>query len=164
MNAPTHPDTAVLSANIDPVCSTHPVISRVQIAVTATGRPHALTVESLATARERLVLLNAGTGGDEIDVPAIRKASERVDHVADGVVQYRLESGPSVIILGDGHPLNIVLSSGSPEPVLLHFALIGLTLEWLASQRLPHGEHAVPPAIEEEVARQALRALSVPET
>lgn len=146
-----------------PTPSLADALGRVQIAVTATGRKGAVSVEALANARERLVLLNAGTGGDEIDVPGIRRSAERVDHIADGVVQYRFESGRSVIVLGDGHPLNIVLSSGSPEPVLLQFALIGLVLEWLASQRLTHGEHAVPASIEEEVARHALRALSVPD-
>jgi hypothetical protein len=63
-------------------------------------------------------------------------------------------------VLGDGHPLNIVLNSGSPEPVLLHFAVLGLTLEWLVAQgNLPAGEVPVAPDIEDRAARFALRAL-----
>ena len=76
------------------------------------------------------------------------------------MVRYRLESGPTVVILADGYPLNIVTNAGSPEPVLLHFGLLGLTLEWLAKgEPLPPGEHPVPDAIEAEAAEFALQAL-----
>jgi hypothetical protein len=61
-------------------------------------------------------------------------------------------------VLGDGNPLNIVLNAGSPEPVLLQFALLGLTLEWVAGRQLPPGECAVPQALEAETARLALAA------
>ena len=77
------------------------------------------------------------------------------------MARYRLEDGASVTVLGDGHPLNIVLNSGSPEPVLLHFAVLGLTLEWIARfNDLPPGEHIVPLEIEERAAQLALEALN----
>jgi adenosylhomocysteinase len=137
-------------------------LSRVHLVVTATGSPRAIPAELLESARDRLVLLNAGTGGDEIDVSGIQRLAERVDHVASGVISYRMESGNHLIVLGDGHPLNIVVHAGSPEPVLLHFGLLGLVLEWLVGQRLPAGEHAVPADIEETAARLALQALAIP--
>jgi S-adenosylhomocysteine hydrolase len=62
-------------------------------------------------------------------------------------------------VLGEGHPLNIVLNSGSPEPVLLHFALLGLTLEWLTQHHVQPGEIPVPEKVEQEAARLALKAL-----
>lgn len=138
-------------------------LSRARFVVTATGTARALPVEALATARDRVVLLNAGTGGDEIDVSGIVRSAERVDHVAEGVVLYRLETGRTVIVLGNGHPLNIVLNAGSPEPLLVHFALLGLTLEWLVGARLSPGEHSVPHAVEEDAARAALGALDIAE-
>ena len=56
--------------------------------------------------------------------------------------------------------MNIVLNSGSPEPVLLHFAVLGLTLEWLVKQRaLPAGEVRVADEIENRAAGFALHAL-----
>ncbi|MBA2321763.1 MAG: hypothetical protein H0V89_11485, partial [Deltaproteobacteria bacterium] len=120
-------------------------LSRVRIAITATGRKGAIGVHDLASARDGLVLLNAGHGGDEIDVDAIRTAAVRADNVADQVVRYRLESGARVTLLGGGNPLNIVLNSGSPEPVVLHFAVVGLALERLAGEaRLANGEVVVP--------------------
>jgi hypothetical protein len=44
--------------------------------------------------------------------------------------------------------------------VLLHFAVLGLTMEWIARQgRLSPGEMTVPGPIEAEAARLALVAL-----
>jgi adenosylhomocysteinase len=136
-------------------------LSRVDLVVTATGKRDAVPLDMLADARDRVVLLNAGTGGSEVDVKGIKRNAERVDHIADGVIRYRLETGRTVTVLGDGHPLNIVLNSGSPEPVLLHFAVAGLAIEWVATAQLEWGEVAVPEALEDEAARIALKSLGI---
>lgn len=143
-----------------PTDSLEAALGRATVVVTATGRPGALTVEQLSQARDGVVVLNAGHGNDEIDLAAIRAASDSVDHVADKVVRYRLPNGPSITVLADGNPLNIVTNSGSPEPVLLHFAVLGLTLEWIARfGDLEPGEQLVPEEIETRAAILALDAL-----
>lgn len=144
-----------------PTPSLTDALPRVGLVVTATGREHAVTLDHLlAHARDGLVLVNAGQGGREIDVEGIRRAAIREDHVADKVARYQLETGRSINVLGDGHPLNIVLNSGSPEPVLLHFAVLGLTLEWLVGgPALRPGEVMVTDDIENRAAQLALEAL-----
>ncbi len=135
-------------------------VQRANIIVTATGNRGVLQVQHLERARDGVVLLNAGHGGDEIDCAGLREAATRVDHIADQVVRYTLPNGPRVTLLGDGNPLNIVTNSGSPEPVLLHFTVLGLTLEWLARfGDLPPGEQIVPEEIETRAALLALDAL-----
>lgn len=137
-------------------------LSRAQIVVTATGGSKVLDAAALQRARDGVVVANAGHGGDEIDLSGIKAAASREDQVADHVVRYHLDDGPRVTVLGEGHPLNIVLNSGSPEPVLLHFAVLGLTLEWMAKAAVPAGEVAVPDEIEAAAAALALEALEVP--
>jgi adenosylhomocysteinase len=134
-------------------------ISRVGVLVTATGHGRAVPIEHLIRARDGLILLNAGHGGDELDMDGLRQASAQVDHVSEQVVRYRLHGGPRVTVLGDGHPLNIVLNSGSPEPVLLQFALLGMALDWVANSPLPPGILRVSDALEDQVAALALQAL-----
>jgi len=135
-------------------------LSRAALVVTATGQPGALKLEDLQHSDNDLVLLNAGHGGDEIDVSAIERAAISKDNVTKQVARYRLESGQRVTVLGRGHPLNIVVNSGSPEPVLLHFAVLGLALERLATKDgLQDGENIVSAAIEREAAQLALNAL-----
>lgn len=135
-------------------------LARVSLVVTATGAPRSVTVEHLERARNGILLVNAGHGGDEFDVAALQKAAVRVDNVAEQVVRYRLENGKRITVLGNGHPLNIVLNAGSPEPVLLHYAVAGLALEWLATTKdVPLGEVIVPDALEARAAGLALEAL-----
>ncbi len=135
-------------------------LSRASIVVTATGRAHALTAEALGGARDGAVLVNAGHGGDEIDVAGLEDIAIRKDNVGPQVETWHLPGGLRLTLLGGGHPLNIVLNSGSPEPVLLHFGLLGLTLQWLASEpALPDGETIVPEHLERAAAEHALRAL-----
>lgn len=136
-------------------------ITRVGTLVTATGAKAVVDAKRLADARSGLVLVNAGHGGDEIDLASIRQAAVRVDHVTEHVVRYLLEDGPVLTVLGDAHPLNIVLNSGSPEPVLLHYAVLGLTLEWLVGADVQSGESIVPDAIERQAALAALGALDL---
>ncbi|MCK6505214.1 hypothetical protein L6R53_17745 [Myxococcota bacterium] len=144
-----------------PVPRQDDMLRRVGIVVTASGKRGVLPVGALSGAREGIVLVNAGHGNDEIDVAGIKAHSAGVDQVAEKVVRYRLEGGPTVALLADGHPLNIVMNSGSPEPVMLHFALLGLTLEWLTRHPVAPGLVQVLPSIEEEAATLALRALGM---
>jgi adenosylhomocysteinase len=136
-------------------------LSRAAILVTATGRRDTVTIDHLGGARDGLLLVNAGQGGDEIDVEGIRRAAVGREHVAEHVARYPLPTGRAVTILGEGHPFNIVQNSGSPEPVLLHFAVLGLTLEWLASRpSLPNGEVPITLEVENRAAELALEALT----
>jgi len=144
-----------------PVPTKEDMLKRVGIVVTCSGHKGILKVEDVRGSREGIVLVNAGHGNDEIDVAGIKAAASGVDHVTDQVIRYKLENGPTVALLADGHPLNIVMNSGSPEPVLLHFAVLGLTLQWLTRNAVAPGEVAVPPFIEEEAARLALEALGM---
>lgn len=144
-----------------PTPSLEEALGSAGIVVTATGGHKVVTADMLLGAREGLVLLNAGHGNDELDVAGIKGAATGVDQVADLVTRYQLEDGPTVVLLADGHPLNIVTNAGSPEPVLLHFAVLGLTLEWLRDRALTPGEHVVPTAIEQEAATIALTALGM---
>jgi adenosylhomocysteinase len=134
-------------------------LSRTSIVVTATGASSVLKATDLQSAGRDFVLLNAGHGGDEIDIKGIKAAADGIDQVADLVVRYRLPGGSSCTVLADGHPLNIVTNAGSPEPVLLHFAVLGLTLEWLTTHSLTPGEHRIPQGIEKRAAEHAIQAL-----
>lgn len=144
-----------------PTPSLESALGRVGVVVTATGHRDAIRLQDLSDVRDGLVLLNAGHGGDEINVTSIRDGATRVDHVSDQVIRYRIENGARVTVLGNGHPLNIVLNSGSPEPVLLHFAVLGLGLEALCKSTFMPGELMVPDHIEDEAAMLALEALNL---
>ena len=125
----------------------------------ATGIAGVVPIEAIQQARSGLVLLNAGHGHQEFDFDGIKAAASNFDQIADLVTAYQLEDGPRVVVLAGGHPLNIVTNAGSPEPVLLHFAALGLAMAWMLGADLSAGEHIVPRAVEQDAARLALKAL-----
>ena len=136
------------------------MIRRAQIVVTATGKTHSLPTEIIRQCRDGVVLINAGHGANEIDVAGLARDAKGVDHVSPRVVRYRMPDGRHVVVLAQGNPLNIVMNSGSQEPVLLHFALLGLGLEWLTRNTPTPGEIILPEEIEQEAARAALTVLA----
>ena len=139
-----------------------PALKRARIVVTATGRTNTLGAAELASMPDGSIVLSAGHMVDEIDVRWLRNNAETIDQIGKLVVRYTMPGGRKVTVLADGQPLNIVTNSGSPEPVLLHFVLLGLGLEPLATTDPPPGELAVPPALEEEVAQLALKVIERP--
>ncbi len=136
-------------------------LARAQIVVTATGVRHTLSALAMCHIHDGAVLLSAGHGGDEIATDWLRTEAESIDNVGPRVVRYRLGDGRHLTVLADGNPLNIVLNSGSPEPVLLHFAILGLALEWLARNAAAPGELPLPAEIETDAAAIALATLGV---
>lgn len=153
-----------LIAHYDGLATTDtvPALKRARIVVTATGRKNTLGPAELASMPDGSIVVSAGHGADEIDVGWLRNNAETIDQIGKHVVRYTLPGGRRVTLLAEGHPLNIVTNSGSPEPVLLHFLLLGLGLEYLATQDLPAGEVAVPQALEEEAAQIALKVIERP--
>ena len=138
-----------------------PALRRARIVVTATGVVNTLGPNELAVVPDGSVVLSAGHGGDEIDTGWLRTHATMTDQVGDHVVRYTLPGERKVTVLADGHPLNIVMNSGSPEPVLLHFVLLGLGLEQMAGAPHEPGEVALPPRLEEKAAQAALSVLEV---
>lgn len=127
-----------------------------RIVVTATGSRHALSLDDIRHLPDGAILLNAGHHNDEIDVLGLTRDAQEVDQVGTHLHRYRVD-GRWRSVLAAGNPLNIVLNSGSQEPVLLHFTVLALTLDWLSRQQLAPGEHRVPLHIEQEAARFALQ-------
>ena len=153
-----------LIAHYDGLATTDavPALRRARIVVTATGRRNTLGPSELASLPDGSIVLSAGHGGDEIDVGWLRNNADTIDQIGRYVVRYTLPGGRRVTVLAEGHPLNIVLNSGSPEPVLLHFVLLGLGLEHVAQTQLQAGEVPLPVGLEEEAARIALAVIERP--
>ncbi len=131
--------------------------------VTATGCKDVVTWEDLLTAKDGIVLANAGHFDVEIDVRSLRERAEgRV--VREHVEEFRLPNGKRAYLLAQGRLVNLVAGDGHPVEIMdISFALQVLSLRWLLREGrgLSPGIYPVPREIEEEVAELFLETRGV---
>ncbi len=132
------------------------------VVITATGNRGVLSAEHLPLLRDGVVLANAGHFDVEIDVRALRAAALSVRRVRPHVDEHLLPGGRRALLLSQGRLANLSAADGHPPAVMdVSFAVQALALEWLSRVDLPPGVHAVPAALDAEVARTRLAAVGV---
>jgi len=131
--------------------------------ITSTGDRDVLTPAHFAGMKDGAVLANAGHFDVEVDVAGLAGASVAVHRrVRPQVDAYEQPDGRRLLLVAEGRLANLAAGEGHPPSVMdISFAVQALTVEWLAAADLPPGVHAVPPAIDDEVARTKLAALGV---
>ncbi len=131
--------------------------------VTTTGNRDVLTPEHFAVMKDGAVLANAGHFDVEVDVVGLDAAAVEVHRgVRPHVDAYELVDGRRLLLLAEGRLANLAAGEGHPPSVMdISFAVQALTVEWLAGTDLAPGVHAVPAAIDDEVARTKLAALGI---
>ena len=132
--------------------------------VTATGCRHALPFDAIARCRDGAVLANAGGPPDEIDVDALVAAGGPGDEVRPKVFEHTAGEGRRVFLVGGGRCVNLAVGEGHPIEIMdLTFAVQGLATRHLAlhAPEMAPGLHALPPAIDDEIAREKLADLGL---
>ncbi|MFM6079941.1 MAG: adenosylhomocysteinase, partial [Dolichospermum sp.] len=78
--------------------------------------------------------------------------------------QYILNSGKSVIVLGEGRLVNLAAAEGHPSAVMdMSFANQALAVEYLVKNKgkLEPGLYSIPTEVDQEIARLKLQALGI---
>jgi adenosylhomocysteinase len=135
---------------------------RGDVFITVTGSRAVLRAEHFARMKDGAVLANAGHFDVEIDLDALRDAATSVTDVLPLVESYALGDGRRLNLLARGRVVNLAAAQGHPAEVMdLSFALQALAAEHLVRHGLEPGVHAVPEAIDRDVAKLKLAALGV---
>jgi adenosylhomocysteinase len=132
-----------------------------EVFITATGSRDVIAAEHLPVLRDGAILANAGHFDVEIDVRALAEAAIKLTRdVRPHTDEFLLPDGRRLLLLAEGRVVNLVAAEGSPPQVMdVTFASQALVLGWLArADPLPAGVHAVPPAIDEQIARLTLES------
>lgn len=135
-----------------------PALADADVVVTATGRDGVLGEAELSLCRDGAVVFNVGHSNREIDVDWLDRHERRT--MRDHVDRYTIGGRP-LFLLNRGSLINIAFTGGfggsnSFDPFS---AVIVRGLLWLltgGAENTPAGLHAYPPALEREVATQAL--------
>lgn len=138
------------------------------VVITASGQKNLLDKKLWSSARDGLVVVNAGHWSDEINLPALELVATSRKPAGDWLDEYTLPDparrrGKRVLVACNGSPANVVMLSGSFEPTFLHLCTEILTIEYLVKnyQTLPRGESTVAPEVERTVADLALASLDI---
>jgi len=137
---------------------------RGDIFITTTGNCDIIREEHFGKLRDGAILSNAGHFNVEIDGAWLAKHAESVVE-RDGIQSY-LIGGRTIHLLAEGRLVNLAVPKGMGHPIEvmdLSFALQALGTRFIAEHHadLKPGVHAVPDAIDREVASIKLASLGL---
>ncbi|MCY1062735.1 adenosylhomocysteinase [Nannocystis sp. SCPEA4] len=132
--------------------------------VTVAGNRGVIGGPEFAVMKDGAVVANAGHFDVELDLAALAALAPQRRRIRPSLDEYRQPDGRRIYLLAEGRLVNLAAAEGHPAAVMdLSFADQALAAEYvLASAReLATDVHALPRAIDEDVARLKLRALGV---
>lgn len=134
------------------------------IFVTVTGNKHVIRSEHFSAMKDGAIVCNSGHFDLEIDLVALAEQSTSNSFVRNFTQEYKLKSGKSVIVLGEGRLVNLAAAEGHPASVMdMSFANQALACEYLVKNRgkLNAGVIPIPYDIDREIARLKLEAMGI---
>ncbi len=135
-----------------------------ELFITTTGQKNVVPFEAILRMKEGALLANAGHFDVEIDVKTLMSKAKGVRAVRPNVDEVTLPSGKRVYLIGKGRIANLVAAEGHPPEVMQ----MSFANQMMAAIRIHEGHgsmekrvYGVPPELEDEVARAALKSMGV---
>jgi adenosylhomocysteinase len=132
--------------------------------ITVTGNKHVIRREHFEAMKDGALVCNSGHFDIEIDLKSLQDMTQEVKQVRNFTQQYKLNSGKSIIVLGEGRLVNLAAAEGHPSAVMdMSFANQALACEYLVVNRdkLEPGLHSIPEEVDKEIARLKLKAMGI---
>jgi adenosylhomocysteinase len=132
--------------------------------VTVTGNRHVIDAPHFESMKDGAIVCNSGHFDLELNLEALRAASNSVEKRRPFVEEYMGKNGKSVIVLGEGRLINLAAAEGHPASVMdMSFANQALSAEYLVKHKgtLPNGVNVLPAEVDQEIASLKLRALGI---
>jgi adenosylhomocysteinase len=132
------------------------------IFITVTGNKHVVRGEHFDVMKDGAIVCNSGHFDLELDLVALKERATDVKVVRNFTEEYRLKSGKSVVVIGEGRLVNLAAAEGHPSAVMdMSFANQALSAEYLALNKgkLAPGVYSVPANLDADIARLKLQAM-----
>ncbi|MBU7587312.1 MAG: adenosylhomocysteinase [Nostoc sp. TH1S01] len=132
--------------------------------ITVTGNKHVIRAEHFDVMKDGAIVCNSGHFDIELDLKYLASQAEEIKLVRPFTEQYKLKSGKSVIVLGEGRLVNLAAAEGHPSAVMdMSFANQALACEYLVKNqgKLEPGLHSIPTEVDQEIARLKLQAIGI---
>jgi adenosylhomocysteinase len=136
-----------------------------ELFVTLTGNKNVIRAEHFRAMRDKAVVANSGHFNVEIDIPALKKMSKKVNRqVRKYVDEYVLGNNKRICLLGEGRLINLAAAEGHPASVMdMSFATQALEAEYVVKKRgkLAAAVYDVPIEIEQRVSKLKLKSMLI---
>jgi len=133
--------------------------------VTLTGNKNVIRAEHFRVMKDRAVVANSGHFNVEIDIPALKNLSKKVNrNVRNHVDEYILRNNKRIYLLAEGRLINLAAAEGHPASVMdMSFATQALEAEYVIKNqgKFTVAVHDVPMEIEQRVSRVKLKSMSI---
>lgn len=132
------------------------------IFITVTGNKHVIRGDHFDSMKDGAIVSNSGHFDIEIDLEALKSRASDVKTVRNFTEEYKLKSGKSVVVLGEGRLINLAAAEGHPSAVMdMSFANQALGAEYLVKNKgkLAPDVYPVPTELDQEIARLKLQAM-----
>jgi len=136
-----------------------------ELFVTLTGNKNVIRTEHFRAMKNGAVVANSGHFNVEIDIPAMKKMSKKVNrNVRNHVDEYVLSNNKRIYLLAQGRLINLAAAEGHPASVMdMSFSTQALQAEYVVKRKskLAVAVHNVPVEIENRVCRLKMEAMSI---
>jgi adenosylhomocysteinase len=132
--------------------------------VTVTGDISVIRKEHFLAMKPGAIVANSGHFNVEIDLEDLARMAKKRRKVREFVEEFTLAGGKKIFVLGEGRLINLTAAEGHPACVMdMSFANQSLGSEYLVKhgRKLECKVYTLPKAIDDEIARLKLKALSV---
>jgi adenosylhomocysteinase len=133
--------------------------------ITATGNINVIAAEDVEQMKDGAIVANSGHFNSEIDVKTLEEMSgEGRRTLRPFVEEFRLPTGKSLILLGEGRLINLAAAEGHPASVMdMSFANQALAAAYIVREgkHLAPGVYRVPEEIDQEIARLKLGSMGI---
>ncbi len=166
----------VIVTEINPICAIEAVMDGFRVLpmalaapqgdifITVTGNKHVIRKEHFEAMKDGAIVCNSGHFDIEIDLKALGELASEVKTVRSFTEEYKLSTGKSVVVLGEGRLINLAAAEGHPSAVMdMSFANQALACEYLVKNqgKLAPGLHSIPKEVDQEIARLKLQAMGI---
>ena len=136
-----------------------------ELFVTLTGNKNVIRAEHFRAMKDRAVVANSGHFNVEIDIPALKRLSKKLNrNVRNYVDEYILKNNKRIYLLAEGRLINLAAAEGHPASVMdMSFATQALEAEYVMKRqgKLAVAVHDVPMEIEQKVSTLKLKSMSI---
>lgn len=132
--------------------------------ITVTGNKHVIRGEHFDVMKDGAMVCNSGHFDIEIDLKSLASKASEVKDVRPFTQEYKLKTGKSVVVLGEGRLINLAAAEGHPSAVMdMSFANQAMGAEYLVKNKgkLAAGIHSIPADVDKEIARLKLQAMGI---